>query len=140
MCGSGVEENAQMLGYCREIGLEPHRDIYFLGMRHDIPLLLATCNLYVLHSAGEAFPNTLLQAMAASCLCIATDVGDARRIMGNDRFIVNPENPEELAGKMAEVSALPFEDQKTEKARNRERVQIYFNIRDIVKNYEELYL
>lgn len=139
LCGSRVEENEQMLGYCREVGLKPHEDIYFLGMRHDVSLLLAACDLYVLHSAGEAFPNTLLQAMSASCLCIATNVGDARRIMGNDRFIINPQEPEEMAEKMAEVFTLPIVEQEAERARNRKRVQKYFDIRNIVRKYEEIY-
>lgn len=139
MCGNRIEENEQLLGLCQEVRLKPHEDIFFLGLRHDVPILLAACDIYVLHSAGEAFPNTLLQAMSASCLCIATNVGDTRRIMGNDRFIITPQAPEELAMKMEEITAMSNEEQEIVKTQNRRRVQEYFDIRDIVRKYEELY-
>lgn len=139
MCGNRIEENEQMLGLCREVRLKPHEDIFFLGLRHDVPLLLAACDIYVLHSAGEAFPNTLLQAMSSSCLCIATNVGDTRRIMENDRFIITPQAPEELAMKMEEIAAMSNEEQSVVKTGNRRRVQECFDIRDIVRKYEEIY-
>lgn len=139
MCGSGVEEKDQMLELCREVGLKPHEDVFLLGQRHDVPNLLAACDLYVLHSAGEAFPNTLLQAMSVSCLCISTDVGDARRIMDDDRFIIRPQQPEEMAAKMEEVMAMTIAEQKAVGERSRRRVQTDFNIRNIVKKYEEQY-
>ncbi|MCI9437315.1 MAG: glycosyltransferase [Lachnospiraceae bacterium] len=139
MCGNKIEETEQLLSLCQEVRLKPQEDIFFLGLRHDVPILLAACDIYVLHSAGEAFPNTLLQAMSSSCLCIATDVGDARRIMGNDRFIITPQAPEAMAMKMEEIFAMPNEEQESVKARNRRRVQKYYDIRDIVKKYEELY-
>jgi len=139
MCGSGVEENASMLELCREAGLEVERDIYLLGLRHDVPYLLAACGLYVLHSAGEAFPNTLLQAMSAACLCVATDVGDARRMLGNDRFIVPPQAPLELADKMEEAIRIPEGERDAIRMENRKRVEDYFDIHHIVKKYEDLY-
>ena len=90
LCGSGVDGlNASITNICEENGLSVNKDIFLLGMRHDIPNLFSACDLYVLHSKGEAFPNVLIQAMACECLCISTDVGDAKRILNNDWFIVD---------------------------------------------------
>ena len=139
MCGRGIEENEQMLGLSQKMGLKVHENIFFLGLRHDVPLLLSACDIYILHSAGEAFPNTLLQAMASSCLCIATDVGDARRIIGNDRFIIPPQKPQEMALKMEEIIRMPHEEQEYIKYSNRMRVQKYFDIRAIVRKYENIF-
>lgn len=139
MCGRGIEENEQMLKLSQQVGLKVHENIFFLGLRHDVPFLLAACDMYVLHSAGEAFPNTLLQAMSSSCLCIATDVGDARRIIGNDRFVITPQKPQEMALKMEEIIRMPYEEQEIIKSDNHIRVQKYFDIRTIVKKYEEIY-
>lgn len=140
LCGPGVEaDNAELSALCREAGLEIGEDVYLLGMRHDVPRLLAACDLYVLHSAGEAFPNALLQAMACGCLCVTTDVGDARRILNADRWVVPPGEPEALAAKMAEALALPEDAAAALRQSSRARVCAEFEIREIVKTYEGLF-
>ena len=138
LCGPGVEEtNGRIASLCRELELIPGRDVYLLGMRHDVPRLLAGCDLFVLHSAGEAFPNTLLQAMSCGCLCVTTDVGDARRILGNDRYISPPGDAEKLFLKMAQLLTVTLEQREALRAENRRKVQKEFDIQNIIRNYEE---
>lgn len=138
LCGSGVEVSSEnLVQLCRKLHLVPNEDIHMLGMRHDVPRLLAACDLYVLHSAGEAFPNTLLQAMACGCLCVSTDVGDARRILAREERIVPPKKPKLLTAKLAEALTMLPEHAVTEKAANRRRVEEQFDIRKIVTGYEE---
>ncbi len=138
LCGPGVETgNERLAALCREAGLAIGEDVFLLGMRHDVPRLLAACDLYVLHSAGEAFPNALIQAMACGCVCVTTDVGDARRILDNDGCVVPPGDPDALAAKMAELLALPKGEAEELRRANRARVQERFEIREIVKQYEE---
>lgn len=140
MCGLDVEkENAPIVCLCREMGLKIGEDVFLLGMRHDVPRLLAGCDLHVLHSAGEAFPVTLTQAMACGCVCVTTDVGDARRILNNDACVVPPGKPETLAEKIREVLALPEETADVIRRGNRARVRENFDIREIVKQYEEVF-
>lgn len=140
LCGLGVEaENEKVATLCREAGLEIGKDVFLLGMRHDVPRLLAACDLYVLHSAGEAFPNALLQAMACGCVCVTTDVGDARRIINNDACVVPPGEPEALAGKITELLTLPKEIADGMRHGNRARVRENFDIREIVKQYEKVF-
>ena len=140
LCGPGVDNNStQLAELCQALGLKQGRDVAFLGMRHDVPRLLAACDLYVLHSAGEAFPNALIQAMSCGCLCITTDVGDARRIINNDEFVVPPEDSERLARKIDQVLQLSDEGKETIKRDNRERAKTEFNIKCIVKKYEAFF-
>lgn len=140
LCGPGVErDNTSVAEQCRAAGVEIGRDVFLLGMRHDVPRLLAGCDLYVLHSAGEAFPNALLQAMACGCVCVSTDVGDARRILNRDACVVPSENAQALAEKMAELLALPEKEAEVMRNENRARVRREFDIREIVKIYERWY-
>src|SRR5207249_3115395 len=37
----------------------------FLGLRRDVPRLLAACDVFCLASDSEGFPNAVLEAMAA---------------------------------------------------------------------------
>ncbi|MCH5259484.1 MAG: glycosyltransferase [Lachnospiraceae bacterium] len=140
LCGAGVDaDNARISALSLEAGLEIGKDIFLLGIRHDVSRLLAACDLYVLHSAGEAFPNALLQAMACGCVCVTTDVGDAKRILNSDVCVVPPGEPEALAKKITELLELPQETVDAIGCRNRARVQENFDIREIVKQYEKVF-
>ena len=140
LCGPGVvDTNENIVGLCRELGLVPSQDLYLLGMRHDVPRLLAACDLYVLHSAGEAFPNSLLQAMACGCLCMTTDVGDTRRILAADEWVIPPKNPAALCERLSAALPLPQEERLTIGNDNRRRVMEQFSIKEVVKKYEELF-
>lgn len=139
MCGSGVDtENKQITDLCLSNGLTVGEDIFLLGMRHDVPHLLSGCDLYVLHSAGEAFPNTLIQAMACGCLCVATDVGDVRTILNDDAFICTPQEPKALAEKISEALCLPVVEKTAAKEKNRSRAVSKYSIQSVVKAYEEI--
>ncbi len=140
MCGLGIELGNQMVAdRCMNEGLQVGKDIFLLGMRHDVPKLLAACDLFVLHSAGEAFPNALLQAMACGCLCLTTDVGDARRILARDAYTVAPGDPEALCEGIQRLLDLDEASAARMRIENRQCVQSQYDIRQIVRQYEELY-
>lgn len=140
MCGKGIDnDNLEIITLCNEKNLQIGKDIYLVGMRYDVPRLMAGCDLYVLHSAGEAFPNTLIQAMASGCLCVATDVGDARRIVSDDLAICEPQNVLSLYKAMQQMVTLPSSLKNTIGSKNRERVVQQFSIQSAVKSYERIY-
>lgn len=76
-------------GYARE--LREHADRLESSLRRtrfagwqspeEVRGLMADSDVFVLPSRSEACPLALLEAMAAGCVCIATDVGDVREIL-----------------------------------------------------------
>jgi len=57
--------------------------VHMLGARADIHAILPGFDLFVLASCfGDACPTALIEAMACGVPCVATDVGDAARIVG----------------------------------------------------------
>ena len=140
MCGMGIENgNSDLFSVINENDLKIGKDVFLLGMRHDVPALMSASDLFILHSAGEAFPNTLLQAMSCACLCVATDVGDVRRILGQDDLVVESVNAKAMAEKAIGLLTLSETEAREKKHRNRNIVLKKFDIHQIVKGYEELF-
>ncbi|MCH7632479.1 MAG: glycosyltransferase [Planctomycetes bacterium] len=57
--------------------------VHLLGARSDVPGLLQTADLFVLPSRTEGLPNALLEAMAAACPIVTTDVPGCRDLITN---------------------------------------------------------
>lgn len=96
LAGDGPER-ASLEERARKLGIQTR--VRFLGQRQDIPLLLASCDLFVLPSLYEGLPISVLEAMAAGKPLVATDIGGTKEavINGVTGFLVPPENPTELA-------------------------------------------
>jgi len=79
-----------------------------LGLRSDVPRLLAASDLYVSSSHWEGLPISILEAMAAGLPVVATHVGDAPRAIGVDSgVLVAPRDPAALARAIADLLADP---------------------------------
>jgi len=68
--GTGRGEE-RIKSQAKEIGVVDQ--IQFLGLRRDVPEILAATDLYVFPTLQEGFPNALLEAMSAGCAVVASD-------------------------------------------------------------------
>jgi glycosyltransferase involved in cell wall biosynthesis len=88
----------------------PTRRARFAGWRSaaEIRSLMEDSDVFVLPSRSEACPIALLEAMAAGCVCIATDVGDVREIMEDSScgIVVPSESASALAAAIEHVAEL----------------------------------
>lgn len=116
-------------------GLPPDR-FHLLGARGDIPELLTAMDLFIMPSRSESFPNALAEAMAAGLPAIATDVGDCRLVLDDDRFIATAET---LANAMATLLTLSQEEQQAIGARNRDRVKERYTIEKMTRAFDEVF-
>ena len=114
--------------------------VHNLGRRTDVPRLLAACDLFVSSSAfGEGFSNAIADAMACGLPVVATDVGDARMIVGETGLIVPPGDVEAL---VRAVCVLLSETPTQRAARGlaaRARIEGEFSIRRCQTAYDDLY-
>lgn len=80
----------------RELELEG--DVHFLGQRQDLAELYNSFDVFVLPSVSEGLPLVLLEAMAARCPIVATDVGGVKEVLtdGENGLLVFPRDPTAL--------------------------------------------
>jgi glycosyltransferase involved in cell wall biosynthesis len=110
-----------------------------LGRRGDVPRLMASLDVLASSSHGEAFPNVLGEAMSCEVPCVVTDVGDCREVVGNTGRVVAAGDMQGLAAHILDVLRFP-PVQRTALGRcARERVASNYEIRDVVRRYEQFY-
>ncbi len=104
--GTGPEQ-PQLEKRARELGVERH--IHFAGRRHDVPLFIASSDLFVLPSLFEGMPLVVLEAMAAGLPVIGTRVsGTSEEIVdGLTGRLVDPSSVEGLARGVLEAASEP---------------------------------
>ncbi|MBL8703204.1 MAG: glycosyltransferase [Rhodospirillales bacterium] len=111
-----------------------------LGERRDVPALLAAADLVVCASAyGEGFSNALAEGMAAGLPAIATDVGDARLILGGTGGLCPPGSPPALAAAIGNLLREPADAHAARAAAARQRILDHYAIGRCVDRYSQIY-
>ncbi len=84
--------------------------IRFLGLRDDVPELLALSDAVVLVSVQEGLPRVLLEALSLNAPAISTDIRGSRELLADGRGILVPvRSPERLAEAMVWILEHPDE-------------------------------
>lgn len=111
-----------------------------LGPRADVPALLAAADAFLSTSAfGEGFANVIGEAMAAGVPAVATDVGDARRIVGAEGRVVPPRDPAAAAAALDAVFALDAAARRAQGAAARARIEAEFSVARMVAAFDALH-
>jgi len=124
----------------QELGLK--NQVRFLGSRDrkEIPEILAITDIFVLPSLWEGLPTAAIEAMAAGCPVVATNVAGTPEVIVDRKtgFLVPPCDPQALADKIK----LLLQDQVLRERMGQagiERVKQHFTIERMVREYEDLY-
>ncbi|MDD5569386.1 MAG: glycosyltransferase [Candidatus Pacebacteria bacterium] len=132
-----LEENLKK--EAEDLGILPN--VKFIGMRLDVPALLKLFDVYVLPSLWEGMPMVLLEAMAAECAIVATDVGGVATVIssGKTGILIPAKSEDEIAGAVLKI----LNDSTARKQMVKNAKQLFnekYDARIMTKEYESLFL
>jgi glycosyltransferase involved in cell wall biosynthesis len=135
MAGDGQLGNS-VRHLAEELGIGPR--VHLLGLRADVPELLAASDIFALASHWEGSPLTVLEAMAARLPVVATAVGGIPEQIedGVTGILVKPEREQELSEALTGLIRRPELRRKMGEAGGT-RVAL-FSLDTMVQAYSEL--
>ena len=127
-----LEEGARRLGVADTV--------LFLGIRRDVPAVLAAVDVAVLSSDYEGSPLSVMEYMAAAKPVVSTRVGGVPELVQEDvhGLLVEPRDPEALAEAVARLLRDPALAKRLG-AEGRKRQQREFSLEAMVGRIEDLY-
>jgi glycosyltransferase involved in cell wall biosynthesis len=115
-------------------------NVLAVGLRRDIERLYAAADLVVSTSAyAEGFSNVIAEGMSTGLVPIATDVGDARLVVGDSDHVVPIREPKALAALIAAVADAPRAERTARGLQSRTRIVEQFSLARAVDRYAGLY-
>ncbi|MCJ8345949.1 glycosyltransferase [bacterium] len=129
--------NQEFLFDIRQFNLKDR--VSLLGQKFDLAQYYSAFDFFVSSSSSEAFPNVLAEAMSYECLCICTDVGDCKEVLGDFGYIVKAESPVDLERslRLAFTDSLQKRSELCQGAST--RIQEEYSIKKITQEYHQLY-
>lgn len=138
LAGSGVTEDQPEFADLIHKSAFPAR-IHLLGERHDMPRLTAALDIASSSSWGEAFSNSIAEAMACAVPCVGTDVGDTRKIIGDTGIVIPPRNAEALASGWRVLIERGHEGRETLGKRARQQILDRYSLAVVAQQYAQVY-
>jgi glycosyltransferase involved in cell wall biosynthesis len=114
--------------------------IQFLGLRHDVPALMAAVDIAVVPSINEGMGRVILEAGAAGTPVVASRVGGIPDVVDEAEtgLLVPPRSPEALAGAVRALIESP-ERRRLMGATARAKVVPHYSLESMVHQIETIY-
>jgi len=138
LAGSGMDQgNLDLMALVDEHGLA--NNLRLCGRRSDMAALNSALDIATSSSWSEAFPNALGEAMACGVPCVATDVGDAREILGDTGVVVPPRDPQALCAGWNALVSLTEPARLAMGSRARQRIAERYSLGAMSSRYAATY-
>ena len=122
-----VMEHFQRLGIADKV--------CFAGARPDAPAILAQCDVQLMTSCREGFPNVVLEGMVLGVPVVSTDYSDIRHILPRPGQVVDTRSPMALARAILAADA----DRDAIAAEQKQWVRAHASIETATRELERVY-
>ncbi|GAA4412935.1 glycosyl transferase group 1 [Advenella faeciporci] len=115
------------------------KTIHLIGNQNNIPELMSKFDIFIMTSAWEGLPISLIEASISGLPCIVTDVGGCSEIINTciNGIIVEPDNAQKMAD--AIVSYFENPEKISEHSKNGMKYSNVYSIETSTKKHLELY-
>ena len=112
----------------------------YLLIRHGIPEILKSCDIYLTTSLFEGLSNSIMEAMVAGLPVVVTDVGDARYLVkdGYNGFLVRCRDVDSISDKLDFLSNNESARKDFGERSHRISLALIFQKDKLIDNYMEL--
>lgn len=114
--------------------------LHCLGFRKEAASLMGAFDACILSSAfGEGFPNVMGEAMARGLPVFASDVGDARHLIGEEKHLFPPGDATCLETLLRDFLSMPASKRAQKGQEFYHRLQASYSLEKMWNSYRELY-
>lgn len=118
----------------------PQGRLYLLGEQKDMASFHAALDIATLSSAwGDAFPNSIGEAMSCGVPCVVTAIGDTPDIVGDTGMVVAPSSPDALAAGWRVLLDASRDERLRLGQAARMRIIQHYSIDTVAEQYMALY-
>lgn len=116
------------------------KNVKYLGYQSDIARYLSAADIFVLPSAIEGFPLSILEAMAMNVAVVASDVGAVADVITSDEdgIVVTPGSASEISRAIITLSGNP-QKLRDMKAKARTKIDKKYSNLILGRNYKKFY-
>lgn len=111
--------------------------IEFYGKVNDVAPILGKADVFVLSSSSEAFPVSVIEAIASGLPIVSTNVGGVSELVEDNGILVDPGNMQQLVVAMKEL--IDNDSERIRMGRLSEKYSEQFDVHKIIAQYEEIY-
>jgi len=106
--GEGVSHSIKLKSLIKKLKLEK-KIILMEPTSLDINIVYRSLDLFCLTSSdSEGFPNVLVESIANKVITLSTNVGDAKKIINNQKLFLTKKNPNLISNKIYEILNLNY--------------------------------
>ena len=131
------KKNIMLMEWINKTGFSD--SFFMVGEKQNVPEYMNAMDIFCLSSITEGFPNVLGEAMAFALPCVATCVGDVKKITADNAILVQPKNKDSLSKGLTEMLSMENQKKQSMGLKGRKKMEKEYPINLICKKYYNLY-